>query len=59
MRALKVAAAIVAAYVVMSVCFSLFGPPGLALAIAAIAGWIYARQSGMSLTAMARSLFRR
>lgn len=59
MKALKLVAAIVAAYLVMYICLTVFGPPGLALAIAAIAGWIYARQSGMSLSTMARALFRR
>ena len=59
MKALKLIGAIVAAYLVMYICFSFFGPPGLALAIAAIAGWVYAQQSGMSLGTMARALFRR
>ena len=59
MRALKIAAAIIAAYWFSVIFAGWFGPPGLILAISVVVGWIYARQSGMSLTAMARSLFRR
>lgn len=58
-RAAFVVLQLLCGFLLARVCLGLFGPPGLALALVVAVGWIYARQSGMSLGAMFRAVLRR
>lgn len=59
MGALRIIGSIVLALIVFRIAYALFGPPGALVAAVALGGWWTLRASGLSLTGIFRSLFKR
>lgn len=59
MKAIKIIGTILLALIAFRVAYALFGPPGALVAAVALGGWWTLRASGLTVTGIVRSMFKR